>query len=80
MIFGPWVENDSSPGGRKVNRLFGIRVSVTWLEIKAAWRKLFNRGPFCRSCGAQEPNHFPWCDPAYRVVIILPTGDNESGE
>jgi hypothetical protein len=40
MIFGPWLEKSDSPNGRKSDRLIGIRVQVTWLELKAWWRKL----------------------------------------
>ena len=43
MIFGPWLEKSDSPNGRKSDRLIGIRVQVTWLEVKAWWRKLFKR-------------------------------------
>jgi len=35
----PWIDKESP----KAPRLYGLRVAITWLEIKMAWKKFRHR-------------------------------------
>lgn len=36
----PWIERSETPKGGRVDRVYGLRLEVTWLELRAWWRKL----------------------------------------
>lgn len=43
MRLFPWLERNDSPRGGKVERVFGLRVEMTLLELRAMWRRLWRR-------------------------------------
>lgn len=64
MKLGPWILREQSPKGTKRETIVGLRVQVTLLEAKALALRILKRLK-PRKAGSE---------------IILPTGDDESGE